>query len=181
MREVASFLRGHAEADITLVMVEADPEVRAAMLSARHAEPGLAPDPRFLVSEGSASLAALRSGGTPGARVLVNPANQKLNGKGMGVNKEVHAAAGLAALEALTRAAHPTVGVPGEAYPVHLPAGNPLREAEGVEVVLHAVGPNMNPDKPSCLNGDYTLGQAQLGDTYKAVFTSFISLKNAAT
>ena len=54
-----------------------------------------------------------------------------------------------------------------------LPEGNPLREAEGVHAVVHVVGPNMSADRPNCLDGDYAVGTAQLGDTYEALFAAF--------
>ena len=101
----------------------------------------------------------------------------QLSARGSGLNKAVHAAAGgPATLEALTRAVHPPCGVAGSAYPVSLPAGNPLREGEGVHAILHVVGPNMNADRPQCLHDDYAAGCKQLADTYAALFRAFHAL-----
>lgn len=148
-----------------------------------------------VVQPGS-TAATIRPNQTPGARFVCNAANHKLSSRGGGVNRALHAAtgkvvdaaggatggatgaagAGGCVLEELTRVTHPPSGKPGHAYAVELPAGNPLREAQGVEWVLHAVGPNMNPDRPLCLYGDYGRGAEQLAETYKAVFEQFHEL-----
>ncbi len=33
-----------------------------------------------------------------------------------------------------------------------------MRKKEGVQYVIHVVGPNMNPERPDCLKGDYETG-----------------------
>ena len=103
-----------------------------------------------------------------------------VSGRGGGVNKALHLAAGGGGssdtLEALTRREFAPSGRPGEAYAVALPEGNPLRASDGVEWILHAVGPNMNADKPLCLKGDYAQGTLLLGETYRAVFDRFHAL-----
>ena len=42
--------------------------------------------------------------------------------------------------------------------------------------IIHLVGPNMNPDRPLCLDGDYATGCAQLAETYAALFDKFVEL-----
>ena len=61
-------------------------------------------------------------------------------------------------------------------FSVYGAIGNPLRASDGVEWILHAVGPNMNADKPLCLGGDYAQGTLLLGETYRAVFDRFHAL-----
>ena len=173
LREVAKFLRQHPNDQLALLLVEPAGEAREALLATKHAEPGLEEDGRFAIAAADVSLPALRAHGAA-ARVIANAANHKLNAKPTTrVNKAVYAAAGGAELEALTRARHGHSGRPGEAYCIELPAGNALREAESVTHVVHLVGPNMNPAKPECLDGDYATGCAQLGDTYAACFAEF--------
>jgi aprataxin len=187
-----------------MLLVEPAGEARDALDAARLAEPGLAVDGRFALAPATATLPHVRAVGVRGARVLCNAANHKLSGKGGGVNKAVHVAAGVATLEALTAALHAPSGRPGHVYAVELPRGNPLREAEGVQHVVHVVGPNvlasgaptlwtrtrdaelrpvvepvlgqMNAERPQCLHGDYAVGCAQLGDTYAALFAAFANL-----
>ena len=179
VREVAKFLRDNEEADIALLLVEGAGEARDALVAAAAAEPGLPSDSRFAIAGESASLVALSSTTSTPARFLCNPANHRLNAKGGGLNKAMHTAAGAEALEGLTHASHTSGGQPGSVYPVALPIGNPLREAHGVEYVLHCVGPNMNPDKPMCLEGDYSKGCEQLAETYAALLKGFHELASA--
>ena len=47
---------------------------------------------------------------------------------------------------------------------------SPLRKKEGVQYVIHVVGPNMNPERPDCLKGDYETGCKLLEESY----TSFL-------
>ena len=58
---------------------------------------------------------------------------------------------------------------------VLLPADCPLRAAQGVEYVIHAVAPNMHPDRPDCLDGDYETGCRQLAKTYEHLFHEFVT------
>ena len=62
----------------------------------------------------------------------------------------------------------------GRVLPVGLAPDSPLRTGQGVETVIHAVAPNMNPDRPDCLNGDYDTGCRQLAETYRALFEEFV-------
>jgi hypothetical protein len=47
-----------------------------------------------------------------------------------------------------------------EMFRVELREDSPLRAREGVQCVIHVLGPNMNPERPNCLNGDYKTGSA---------------------
>lgn len=176
VREVVAFLRRHAGADVALVLVEPDAATRSAMLDACAAEPGLAGDGRFQLAPEHATLTTLRSAsGAPlnGAAFIGNASNSKLSPRGGYTNRLIHDAAGKEELAALTRERHHPHGTPGSAYPVGLPPSNALRLGEGVSVVIHAVGPNMNPEKPNCLEGDYATGVEQLAATYHALFEAF--------
>ena len=39
--------------------------------------------------------------------------------------------------------------------------------------VIHVLGPNMNPQRPNCLNGDYETGERLLRQAYRALFEAF--------
>ena len=156
--------------------VEPDAATRSAMLDACAAEPGLAGDGRFQLAPEHATLTTLRSAsGAPlnGAAFIGNASNSKLSPRGGYTNRLINDAAGKEELAALTRERHHPHGTPGSAYPVGLPPSNALRLGEGVSVVIHAVGPNMNPEKPNCLEGDYATGVEQLAATYHALFEAF--------
>ena len=106
------------------------------------------------------------------ATCLANAANHRLSSKGGGPNKALHTAS--PTLEAATKAAHPGgERDAGSAFAVRLPDGCPLRASQGVEWVVHAVAPNMNPAKPKDLNGDYEVGCRQLAETYRALLHEF--------
>ncbi|KAJ3052343.1 hypothetical protein HK097_006495 [Rhizophlyctis rosea] len=63
----------------------------------------------------------------------------------------------------------------GEAYPVEIDKSSPLYEEEGVVEVIHIVGPNLNPNRPHCLESDDATEKAleQLQTSYKAVLGCF--------
>jgi len=107
------------------------------------------------------------------AAAIANPANHRLSAKGGGLNRAVHAAA--PALESATRAAFSGgVAAAGRVLAVQLPTDCPLRAAQGVEYVIHAVAPNMHPNRPDCLDGDYDTGCRQLAETYEHLFREFV-------
>ncbi len=51
-----------------------------------------------------------------------------------------------------------------------LPEESLFRKKEGVQYVIHVVGPNMNPSRPDFLDGDYEVGCKLLEECY----TSFL-------
>ena len=61
----------------------------------------------------------------------------------------------LTCLSCLSQFASYTTAACGKAYPVELPSSNSLRRTQGVRYVIHVLGPNMNPNKPECLNDDF--------------------------
>jgi len=63
----------------------------------------------------------------------------------------------------------------GVAYPVELHPDSPLRQ-EGVHHVIHVLGPNMSPNRPNCLGNNYSLGEQQLAQCYRALFACFLSI-----
>ncbi|GJP46386.1 hypothetical protein CLOM_g5680 [Closterium sp. NIES-68] len=62
---------------------------------------------------------------------------------------------------------------PGSVLAAPLPPSSPLRAREGVRHVVHVVGPNMNPRRPNCLDGDYNEGERVLRSAYGALFREF--------
>lgn len=61
----------------------------------------------------------------------------------------------------------------GHAYLVELPPSSPLRKEQGVEYVIHVLGPNMNPKNPNCLNSDYKQGCRLLEQAYSSLLQTF--------
>lgn len=90
---------------------------------------------------------------------------------GGGVNAAIFQAAG-AGLEQATQERAKTLS-PGGAVAVPLPIASPLRRDEGVTHVIHVLGPNMNPQRPNCLAGDYKQGCQILRATYNKLFETF--------
>lgn len=65
---------------------------------------------------------------------------------------------------------------PGKAVVVPLPSTSPLFSREGVTHVIHVLGPNMNPQRPNCLNNNYSKGCKVLREAYASLFESFASI-----
>lgn len=65
---------------------------------------------------------------------------------------------------------------PGTAVVVPLPSTSPLCSREGVTHVIHVLGPNMNPHRPNCLDGDYVKGCEILRKAYTSLFEGFLSV-----
>ncbi|KAL1529207.1 hypothetical protein AB1Y20_000163 [Prymnesium parvum] len=170
-REAARFLSRRPDAPLRLLLVDATPSLA---FEASLKEEGLLGDLRVLALHGDLPRLASSTGGAHIAQVVANTANTKLNAKGGGLNKSLHALAG-PALEQATRAKWPPCAKPGFAYPVLLPEACALRE-EGFEWVIHVNCPTMNPNRPLCLEGDYERGAAQLSATYQALFEAFAQL-----
>lgn len=62
---------------------------------------------------------------------------------------------------------------------VPLPSTSPLYVTEGVTHVIHVLGPNMNPQRPNCLDGNYAEGCRILQKAYTSLFEGFISTLTA--
>ncbi|KAJ0228903.1 Transcription factor bHLH140 [Hirschfeldia incana] len=118
-------------------------------------------------------ITKLHSQGGLRCNVIANAANWRLKPGGGGVNAAIFKAAG-PDLEAATRARANTL-VPGKAVVVPLPSTCPLHNAEGITHVIHVLGPNMNPNRPDCLNNDYTKGCKILREAYTSLFEGFLS------
>ncbi|KAL8140735.1 hypothetical protein V2J09_006756 [Rumex salicifolius] len=99
---------------------------------------------------------------------------RRLKPGGGGVNAAIYSAAG-PTLEVATKKRARTLS-PGKAVVVPLPSSSPLYSREGVTHVVHVLGPNMNPQRPNHLNGDYDEGCRILQNAYSSLFESFISL-----
>lgn len=118
-------------------------------------------------------------------RFVVNAANPDFHPQGSGVNKAINDAAGTY-LHAETKKLYSKAEVRhvffvpeakvGKAYRVELPKESPLRKNEGVQYIIHVVGPNMNPQRPNCLFGDYKQGCALLTQCYQSLLTSYYDI-----
>ncbi|KAL3027338.1 hypothetical protein AAZX31_03G046800 [Glycine max] len=106
--------------------------------------------------------------------VITNAANWRLNPGGGGVNATFFSAAG-PELESATKEKVQSLS-PGNAAVAPLPSSSPLFTRECVTHVIHVVGPNMNPQRPNCLNNDYNKGCKILQDAYTSLFEGFASI-----
>jgi len=82
-------------------------------------------------------------------------------------------------LQTITRKLHSENAELSEAYAVPLHEGCPLRETQNVHVVIHVVGPNMNPKRPNFLGDDekgYAKGSEELKKCYTNVLNTFWKL-----
>ncbi|XVE97117.1 hypothetical protein REPUB_Repub02eG0283000 [Reevesia pubescens] len=119
-------------------------------------------------------ITRLYSEGGLRCNVIANAANWRLKPGGGGVNAAIFNAAG-PALEAATNNQSISL-LPGNSLVVPLPSTSPLYSREGVTHVIHVLGPNMNPERPNCLDGDYIKGCKILQDAYSSLFESFLSI-----
>lgn len=83
--------------------------------------------------------------------------------------------AGGSALEVATKERAKSLQ-PGRAVVVPLPSNSPLFSREGITHVIHVLGPNMNPERPNCLDNDYIKGCKILQDAYSSLFEGFLSI-----
>ncbi|XP_027334935.1 transcription factor bHLH140 isoform X2 [Abrus precatorius] len=105
---------------------------------------------------------------------IANAANWRLKPEGGGVNAAIFKAAG-PELESATKEKVKSLS-PGNAVVVPLPSSSPLFAREGVTHIIHVLGPNMNPQRPNCLNNDYNKGCKILQDAYASLFEGFASI-----
>ncbi|CAI0440180.1 unnamed protein product [Linum tenue] len=119
-------------------------------------------------------ITKLYSQGGLRCNIIANAANWRLKPGGGGVNAAIFNAAG-PALEVSTRDCAKSL-LPGHAVAVPLTSDSPLYTREGVTHVIHVLGPNMNPQRPNCLNDNYAKGCEVLRGAYTSLFESFASL-----
>jgi len=105
-----------------------------------------------------------------GARILANDSNWRLKEEPR--HKQLYAAAG--SLDADTKAKYPKPGFVGGVFPVPLPTNSSLHE-QGIEWVVHCVGPNMNKQKPDCLSS-YTEASPLLQKVFDGLFECIYQL-----
>ena len=104
---------------------------------------------------------------------------RRLKPGGGGVNAAIFKAAGTV-LESATKERAQLL-LPGNAVTVPLPSSSPLFAREGVSHVIHVLGPNMNPQRPDCLNNDYSKGCKILREAYTSLFEAFGSIVRTGT
>ncbi|GMY25543.1 transcription factor bHLH140 [Fagus crenata] len=119
-------------------------------------------------------ITQLYSEGGLRCNVIANAANWRLKPGGGGVNAAIFNAAG-PALEVATKEQAISLH-PGKAVVVPLPSTSPLFSRQKVTHVIHVLGPNMNQQRPNCLNNDYIKGCQILGDAYTSLFEGFASI-----
>ncbi|XWS67267.1 hypothetical protein CRYUN_Cryun05aG0272700 [Craigia yunnanensis] len=119
-------------------------------------------------------ITQLYSKGGLHCNVIANAANWRLKPGGGVVNAAIFNAGG-PALEAASKDQAISL-LPGNTMVVPLPSTSPLYSKEGVTHVIHVLGPNMNPERPNCLDNDYIKGCKILQDAYSSLFEGFLSI-----
>lgn len=172
LEKVSEFLETHKTLNFRLVLVDLVHD--SDMLSrvrVKAAEKRL-DSKKFLTFVGD--ITKLYSKGGLKCNTIANAANWRLKAGGGGVNAAIFKAAG-PEFEVITKEYAKALST-GSALVVPLPQSSPLYEKEGVTHVIHVVGPNMNPQRPNCLAGDYVKGCKVLRETYSSLFQSFASI-----
>ncbi|XVF55062.1 hypothetical protein PTKIN_Ptkin06aG0006600 [Pterospermum kingtungense] len=156
-----------------LVLVDSTPGSNIlALVEAKAAQKNI-DSKRFFTFVGD--ISQLYSKGGLRCNVIANAANWRLKPGGGGVNAAIFRAGG-PALEAATMCQANNPLLPGNALVVPLPSTSPLYRKEGVTHVIHVLGPNMNPERPNCLDDNYIKGCKILQDTYSSLFEGFLSI-----
>ncbi|KAL9242587.1 hypothetical protein vseg_016573 [Gypsophila vaccaria] len=146
------------------------------LVKAKAAERNIDPN-KFFTFVGD--ITCLNSKGGLRCNVIANAANWRLKAGGGGVNAAIYNAAG-PSLEIATKERANSL-TPGKAVVVPLPSISPLFKREAVTHVIHVLGPNMNPERPDCLNKDYDEGCKILREAYSSLFEGFRSIVKAQT
>jgi aprataxin len=171
VEEASEFLR-MAPPSVQLVLCDisnsAALKLAAKLWAARHGGKEL----RFRVAV--ADLTRVNSNGHVGATVVVNSTNKDLSPTGSGINQALYKAVPDLAVLTATQNHVPPARV-GQPMVVELPDDNAWRVRECVVAIVHILGPNMNKNRPDCLNGDYERGCEQLAITYRNMFISFLN------
>ncbi|KAH9310082.1 hypothetical protein KI387_037993, partial [Taxus chinensis] len=175
VESVSQFLMRYKTLNFRLILVDLTQD--SDMLRRVHskaAEKGLDSN-RFHTVVGD--ITKLYSEGGLKCNAIANAANWRLKAGGGGVNAAIFKAAG-PELEVATKERAKALN-PGSALVVPLSPGCSLYKNEGVTNVIHVLGPNMNPQRPNYLKGDYVKGCKVLHDTYSSLFESFSSICKA--
>ncbi|CAM6043843.1 unnamed protein product [Sphagnum compactum] len=169
VKAAIQFFQDKEHAGLRLIFVDLSPNSdMLARVRRNLVKEGL--DPQQLLTH-AGDITKLRSSGGLACNMITNAANWRLKPGGGGVNAAIYKAAGHD-LEQATKQYASTLN-PGSAVVVPLPLSSPLRKVEGVTHVIHVLGPNMNPQRPNCLAGDYVQGCQILRATYASLFNAF--------
>jgi aprataxin len=78
--------------------------------------------------------------------------------------------------ENVTKELYPFPVTVGSCYPVPLNDVKSSLWTNHCRFILHCLGPNFNPAKPDCLNGDYSKGNELLKNLYSSMLNTFYVL-----
>ncbi|XP_074264571.1 transcription factor bHLH140-like [Silene latifolia] len=160
-----------------LVMIDLTHHSRIlSLVKAKVAERNIDPN-KFFTFVGD--ITCLYSKGGLRCNVIANAANWRLRPGGGGVNAAIFNAAG-PSLEIATKERAKSLS-PGKAVVVPLPSISPLFKREAVTHVIHVLGPNMNPERPNCLNNNYDEGCKILREAYSSLFEGFRTILKSQT
>ncbi|KAG8377052.1 hypothetical protein BUALT_Bualt09G0127900 [Buddleja alternifolia] len=172
VEKVEEFVSRIGKSKIRLLLVDLSPESKILSMVKTKAVQKNVGSNKFFTFVGD--ITRLRSQKGLQCNVIANTTNWRLKPGGGGVNAAIFKAAG-PELEIATKERAETLS-PGKAVVVPLPSSSPLYTREGVTHVIHVLGPNMNPQRPDCLKGDYGKGCKILREAYSSLFEGFLSI-----
>ena len=113
-----------------------------------------------------------------GCAVVAIGCNKLFKAGGDRINNQVHKAFGASdEFTKLIRERYPNeVPHVGKAYPVRIPSDHVLSRENGVKYVINVLGPNMNPNRLDCLDGNYSKAEALLENAYSSMFECFLQV-----
>lgn len=164
---ISKFLKKHTDPSLQLYLVDLTDSETLEVFRKRFNMRTF--DYRLKIEAGN--LVRLRDQGIE-CKFIVNASNTTFKGTGSGTNKAIHDACKWKSqnLFRWTTDRHDAPGEPGCSYMVPLPEKCPLRQNQGVERVIHTIGPNMCSSRPNCLRGDYVEGERLMRKAYKSFF-----------
>ncbi|KAG0452438.1 hypothetical protein HPP92_025102 [Vanilla planifolia] len=167
---VANFLS--KDDKVRLILVDLSPKSNMLSLVRFKASKKNVDTKRFSTYAGD--ITRINTEGQLKCNVIANATNWRLKPGGGGVNAAIFGAGGKA-LEIATKKQAETIS-PGTSVVVTIPTTSPLYQREGFTHVIHVLGPNMNPQRPNCLQNDYVKGFKILHDAYNSLFENFASV-----
>ncbi|KAJ3278345.1 hypothetical protein HK104_002423 [Borealophlyctis nickersoniae] len=168
-KAITAFQRKYPTADVEFVLVESNPDVIEAFRKKFSSDGNLS----FV----NGNMTTLKSSAGKACRFLAVETSWRWKPTATAHCKAVHERAG-AQLLSDVKTVYTKPAQIGEAYPVRLDETSPLRQEEGVEQIIHVVGPNLNPGRPHGIEGPNAPSKAEqlLQSTYDAVLESFATL-----
>eukprot|EP00128_Syssomonas_multiformis_P000887 Colp12_sorted_trinity150504_noHs@11132 len=167
-KALSDFFQAHTDPRLRLVLVEEDNALRETL------EKDLViTDKRLTISKDD--ITAINSGPVSCCAAAIE-ATWRLKPVGNTSSKRIYKAAGPAAFDKMVKDAQFNPAETGRAYCIEVPAGLSLRTEHHFTHVVLVVSPNMNPQRPDCLDNDYAKGEELLASAYKNMLEQYYAI-----